>query len=41
MFSESALESIKTDNLRTVVDGLTSHANEQIKNLAVTLKEKL
>lgn len=39
--NESALDSLKIDNLRTVVDGLTSHANEQVKNLAAALKEKL
>ncbi|KAG7160979.1 Rap1 GTPase-GDP dissociation stimulator 1-A-like [Homarus americanus] len=37
----TALESIKTDDLRTAVKELSSHANEQVKNLAVALTEKL
>ncbi|XP_053637067.1 rap1 GTPase-GDP dissociation stimulator 1 isoform X1 [Cherax quadricarinatus] len=39
--NETALESVKTDDLRTAVSELTSHNNEQVKNLAGALKEKL
>ncbi|XP_045609416.1 rap1 GTPase-GDP dissociation stimulator 1 isoform X2 [Procambarus clarkii] len=39
--NEPALESVKTDDMRAAVEELATHSNEQVKTLAVALKEKL
>ncbi|XP_027228646.1 rap1 GTPase-GDP dissociation stimulator 1 isoform X2 [Penaeus vannamei] len=38
---DTGIECLKKDELKTAIDALTAHANEQVKTLSTALKEKL